>query len=115
MARVAKLCETSGFEFEEQKIGWYDDLDDKLKNYRFDEALGWLWEVLKKTDQLIELEKPWALSGEKLKEVLEKLVLQVRLAGYNLQPFLPETAEKILVQFKGPRIESGAPLFPRIK
>ena len=115
VARVAKLCETSGFEFEEQKIGWYDDLDDKLKNYRFDEALGWLWEVLKKTDQLIELEKPWALSGEKLKEVLEKLVLQVRLAGYNLQPFLPETAEKILVQFKGPRIESGAPLFPRIK
>lgn len=115
VARTAKLCETGGFDFPEQKVGWYDDLNEKLNKYRFDEALGWLWEILKKTDQLIEREKPWTLSGNRLKEVLDKLVLQIRLAGYNLHPFLPETAEKIIKQFAGPKIKSETPLFPRIK
>ncbi len=114
VARVAKLCETGGFEFPVQKVGLYKEIEGQLSGFRFDEALAFLWDVLRKSDQLIEKERPWELKGETLKEVLNKLVLQVRLAGFNLQPFLPETAEKILGQFKGPGVKSGAPLFPRI-
>lgn len=115
VARVAKLCETSGYEFPSQEAGLDKELEKRLLEFRFDEALASLWESLRKTDQLIEQEKPWSLSGDRLKDVLDKLVLQVRLAGYNLQPFLPETAERILAQFEGPRIVSGAPLFPRFE
>ena len=113
-ARVAKLCEKWGGEFGEQKLGLYTEIESKLAKYRFDEALGWLWEILKKTDQLIEQEKPWTLEGDSLGEVVKKLVLQLRLAGYNLQPFLPQTAVKILAWFNQPRIKPQASLFPRV-
>jgi hypothetical protein len=38
---------------------------------------------------------------------------QIRTIAHNLQPFLPETSEKILKQFSG-KIKAGQPLFPRI-
>ena len=53
------------------------------------------------------------LSREKAKEVLTDLVEKIQQIAYNLQPFLPETAEKILNQYKG-EIKTSAPLFPRI-
>jgi len=114
VSRVAKLCQTSGFEFPVQEVGLYKEVEEKLNGFRFDEALGFLWDVIRKTDRLIEQEKPWALKGDGLKEVLGKLVLQVRLAGCNLQPFLPETAERVIEQFNGGKIVGGLPLFPRI-
>jgi methionyl-tRNA synthetase len=46
---------------------------------------------------------------------LEKLVREIRQISFNLQPFLPKTAEKIEKQFEGPKIKSEKPLFPRIK
>lgn len=38
----------------------------------------------------------------------------IDLIASDLKPFLPETAEKIEEQFKGPKIVSKEPLFPRI-
>ena len=114
VSRVAKLCQTSGFEFPVQEVGLYKEVEEKLNGFRFDEALGFLWDVIRKTDRLIEQEKPWALKGDGLKEVLGKLVLQVRLAGCNLQPFLPETAERVIEQFNGDKILGGLPLFSKI-
>jgi methionyl-tRNA synthetase len=114
VARVAKLCETSGYEFPSHNAGLDKNIEKKLRIFRFDEAIDLLWEKLRRADRLIEQERPWEQSGKPLREVLEKLVLQVRLAGYNLQPFLPGTAGKIAKQFAGPTIRSSAPLFPRI-
>jgi len=38
----------------------------------------------------------------------------LRALAIKLRPFLPETAKKIEEQFKGPKITSQKPLFPRI-
>ena len=114
VARVAKLCETSGLEFTKSRVDLYKEVEKYLEEFRFDLALKFIWEKVTNADQLINNEEPWNLSGKKLKEVLGKLVFQIRQVVYNLKPFLPETSEKIEKQFKGPKIKSEKPLFPRL-
>ncbi len=114
VARTAKLCENSGFEFPEPKVSRDKKIEEALQEYRFDLALKTIWEEIAQTDQFINEEEPWTLKGEELNKILVHLVDHVRLIAFNLKPFLPETAEKIEKQFKGPEIKSEAPLFPRI-
>jgi len=52
--------------------------------------------------------------GDTLKEGLQSLVYTIQEIAFYLQPFMPETAEKILEQFKGPKIKSEKSLFPRL-
>ena len=114
VSRIAKLCESSGFEFEREKVKFDKDISKSLDEFRFDEALKLIWVRVTKTDQYININEPWKLEGTKLKEVLTYSVNSLITIAYQLVPFLPETAEKIEKQFKGPVIKSGTPLFPRI-
>ena len=115
VARVAKLCEQSGFEYgSDNPSKFSSSVKEQLDNYRFDLALAEVWKRLAMIDQKIEKTKPWKLKGKKLKSVLTELVVYLRQIGFDLRPFLPETAEKILKQFKGPKIASDEPLFPRL-
>ena len=45
---------------------------------------------------------------------LQKAVGDIRFIATALEPFLPETSEKIIKQFNGSKIKSAKPLFPRI-
>jgi methionyl-tRNA synthetase len=115
VARTAKLCENSKFEFHYINTYQYSEkVEKQLKLYRFDEALKTIWEEITETDQYINEEEPWTLKGDKLNEVLVHVVDHIRSIALNLKSFLPETAEKIEEQFKGPKIKSDKPLFPRI-
>ena len=125
MARVAKLCETSGLYFDSKGIKKLEahkkGVSSKLDKYDFAGALEYIWRSdikwgLRWFDQLINEDKPWQLKDKKLLELkLILYVLNIRNIAYNLKPFLPETAEKIEKQFKGPKIKSAESLFPRIK
>lgn len=115
VARVAKLCESGGFEFPAKEYKLAKLVEDALAEFRFNDALSDIWLRIKNIDKFIESKQPWTLDGEELKKVLEPCVEAIRQIGTDLQPFLPETAEKIINQFKGPTIKSEAPLFPRIK
>lgn len=115
VARVAKLCEISGLDFDQAEAELIKGVGNHLETYRFDLAVKEIWDTITQTDQFISEEKPWELEGEKLKKVLTHLVIHIRSIAQNLKPFLPETAEKIEKQFTGPKITSGAPLFPRLK
>jgi len=84
-----------------------------MGEFKFNEALSVIWKLISEADKKINQEKPWELSGDKLKAVLEDLVKRIQAIVYNLRPFLPETAEKISKQFSG-QIKSDKPLFPRI-
>ena len=95
-------------------------MKDLLDKFDFSNALAYVWRSdikwgLRWLDQDINDKKPWQISDKKLLET--KLILYVitlRDIAYNLQPFLPDTAQKILDQFKGPAIKAAAPLFPRL-
>jgi methionyl-tRNA synthetase len=121
VARVAKLCEKANFNPEPHRIN--DSQKDRvfkpLKNFDFAEGLKKIWFDIdwgiRWIDQTINKDEPWKIKDhEDLKIRLHIYVTNILDIAHLLQPFLPETAEKILEQFKGPKIISGKPLFPRI-
>ncbi len=97
-----------------------EEIGPLIKNYRPDEALRYIWGCISGLDVYINKKRPWELNpsdaNKKLGEIIvgsESLISLLEIAE-ALKLFLPETAEKIEKQFKGPRIKSETPLFPRI-
>jgi len=112
VARVARLCEKVKHQAKENKEELNKDVQEKLSEYKFNEAISFVWNRIAEIDKKINKEEPWKLADEDLKKTLEVYVSDIQTIGTNLKPFLPETAEKILKQFSG-KIKSAAPLFPR--
>ena len=114
---MAKLAE--GIEYRDSGIEYRDIYKEEYKKnineFRLHDALANVWETIKTTDQYINDNKPWTLSGDELQKILEPTIQNIRTIATQLQPFLPATAEKILKQFAGPTITSQSPLFPRIQ
>lgn len=123
VARVAKLCETAGFTLtgsgDHSSTHVVDAKAYKLalEEYRFNDAISFIWQKIREADKFIDEEKPWNMlkdGNERLKDVLTHAIDSIQEITGLLEPFLPETAEKIAAQFKGPQIKSAAPLFPRL-
>ena len=124
VARVAKLCETNNANInranETQTNELLEDVKNQLSQFRFNEALDLIWGGIKGLDQYINRERPWKKGLSEANKILSDVVIgtesliALRDIAEALKPFLPETSEKIENQFKGPRILSQKPLFPRI-
>lgn len=116
VSRVAKLCETSGHSFpvEDKHSKQSKPVQQRIEEFRFNDALGVIWAVIQAIDKSINEETPWKMQGKELNDFLIKQVKRIRQIGVDIQPFLPETAQKIESQFKGPKIVSQPSLFPRI-
>lgn len=112
VARVAKMAELSGLEFPENIQSLTIGKD--LQKYRFDRELDNIWEKIGRLDTLINESELWRDTANK-KNVLTEIVTSIKQIATDLQPFLPETADKIKEQFKGSRIKSREVLFPRLK
>lgn len=114
IARVAKLCEQNNIENSSDATGnWYPEVEQMLQQFKFNEALSFIWSQIADADKFINKEKPWESPAEKAKRILEDLVKKIQQIAFNLRPFLPQTAEKIQKQFSG-QIKLQASLFPRI-
>ncbi len=117
VARVAKLCENANFSYEPDESRFKDkslDLELLCKDYKFSEALNLIWSRIKSADGFINAQAPWKVTDPTLlREKLLTYVDQIYWVAYDLQPFMPGTAEKILKQFSG-EIKSSDSLFPRI-
>jgi len=97
---------------------------EAIKEFKFNEALKAVWELIAFSNKYIDQERPWEDGDEKLKvknhKVISDLVLTLGKISRLLNPFLPETSEKIKSQierdkktgeFRYPKIAS---LFPRL-
>lgn len=131
VSRVTKLCEKlpphvilangvrpesdSGVAAAPQNDKLLPEFTSLLEQYKFNDALALLWQRIGETDKFINDNEPWKITDtKKLTEVLQKAVTEILAIAYHLQPFLPDTAKKILLQFSGEKITSQPPLFPRI-
>ena len=116
VARVAKLASSVTLDTEQKSFVGVapSEFRNAMDEFRFHDALAIIWEKIKSTDQLINNKGPWKLGGSALADVLTEAITEIVEIATLLQPFLPQTAEKILAQFKGPTIQSMPPLFPRI-
>jgi methionyl-tRNA synthetase len=109
-ARIAKLCELNHIKTEERPKKYNNS--KYLDLYEFSVALEDIWKDIKKLDVQINHDKPWETKDTKKLQLYINQLIHIAVA---LQPFLPDTAQKILDQFKGPAITSKPPLFPRIQ
>ncbi|MBI3984395.1 MAG: methionine--tRNA ligase [Candidatus Levybacteria bacterium] len=126
IARVSKLCETSGFKTlaGEKNFHFIDIIEDykkALDEFRFNEALSLVFQKITKLDKFINEEKPWELlkvstnhKGRELSAILAHAVDQIVEIGILLEPFMPQTAKKIVDQFTKTDIALQKSLFPRI-
>jgi methionyl-tRNA synthetase len=137
VARVAKLCENIKINItavskinggiENKFVYWIPDPNleksytNALEKYHFDDALKIVWNKISELDGRISTVKPWEHGNPErdnveIENFLKKdAVLWIRDIATLLKPFMPETAEKIAEQFKGPKILSSVPLFPRLQ
>jgi len=82
-----------------------------LDEFKFNEALISIWELISFCDRYIEKERPWEKSSKQL-PVINNLLFALENIAQMLRPFLPQTSEKILEQLK---TRKSKPLFPFLK
>ena len=75
----------------------------KMEEYKTSDAIAEIWNLLKRSNKYIDETTPWALAKdesnkERLGTVLYNLIEAIRIAAVLIQPFMPETAEKIAKQ-----------------
>lgn len=85
----------------------------QLKNFRFDLILDEIWQQIKTLNKDIDEFAPWNKDKIKRKDFLNKTLKKLNYIAFQLQPFLPETAEKIIKHTQG-KIKKVPPLFPKI-
>ena len=74
-------------------------VEDKMDNYKINEALTKIWELIRFANKYIDLSMPWVLAKnedyERLNRVLYNLCETIRIVGVLLRPFLIETPDKM--------------------
>ncbi len=112
-------------------------VDGCLKEFKLNEALSRIWQLVGKANKYVDERSPWNLAkledkGE-LRSVMYNLVETLRIVALLIKPFLPETGEKMWAQLglidldakglndatwglltAGTKTEKGDPIFPRI-
>jgi len=88
-----------------------------LDEFKFNEALKSVWDLISFCDKYIEKEKPWE-KRENSPQVLGNLLVVLDNIAELLEPFLPETSERIRkeIERKSGKLinEKGRALFPKI-
>lgn len=80
----------------------------KLNDFKFNESLSALWELIVFGDQYLNRNQPWKMADSKIKsQVISDLETILRSLSEIIEPFLPETGGKIR------RLRKGEILFPR--
>ena len=82
-----------------------------LDEFKFNEALIVIWQLISFCDRYIEKERPWE-DKKNSKTVISDLLFAVSEIAKLIEPFLPETSEKILRQIKTKKSKA---LFPHLK
>lgn len=114
------------------------DVDEKISDFAFDEALKSIWAFIGRGNKYIDETLPWKLAKEARKEdlhrVLNTLYDILRLSALLVAPFIPDTASRLWEQLglegdpgsvlidgftwgervPGQKVNKGKVLFPRI-
>lgn len=95
------------------KQEWHNSTSDLFNQFKFNQLLEEIWLEIKDFNSRIDQFAPWKKKHTERKDFLRKSLLELHQIGFNLLPFLPETAEKILAATSG-KIKKTAPLFPKL-
>jgi methionyl-tRNA synthetase len=114
VSRVIKL--SSEFSFEIKEVERHPKFMESINSVNLDQALEYIRDkVINDSNKYIEDNKPWQLvktNRDKFEEVMHKLLGDLNIIVAHLEPFMPETSEKIKKALEDKKVE---PLFQRIK
>lgn len=99
VSRVMKLAETYLAADELPTIEMPEAFAALLEEYKYNEAMDYIWKLIKEADGRMTSEEPFKLiktDSEKAKKCIYELRAMVYAIGWLLAPMLPETSEKIL-------------------
>lgn len=114
VSRISKLCEIIGFKPKSttDQLKLSDDVVKSMDEYRFDNALSTIWREINLLNESINAHILWKDTDKKI-ETVASIVSGLLQIGFDLQPFLPDTAAKILAHFSKTEIKTSEQLFPR--
>ncbi|MDQ3936498.1 MAG: methionine--tRNA ligase [Actinomycetota bacterium] len=116
--------------------GLADRVKGHLDRVELSQALGAIWELVRRVNQYVQETEPWTLAkddaaSDRLDSVLYGIAEGLRVASVLVHPFMPDSAERVLQALGQPglSLESArigavpggaevgelAPLFPRIE
>ncbi len=102
VSRVLTLAEKHGGPFkgkpELEKSLDFKGIEKKFDALELHHALDGVWSFVRACNKYINDKEPWKLEGEELTNVLYNLLEGVRVISVLIQPFMPETSEKISKQ-----------------
>jgi methionyl-tRNA synthetase len=110
ISRVKKLAENEGVKsgdskgFGTQVEKLKSEIDRNLENFKINEALQKIWELISEGDKFMNDKEPWKTKD---KEIIAELLYLANQIVEIIEPFLPGTAATA-------KIGDGKPLFPRI-
>ena len=83
--------------------GTYDKVKEKMSTLRVADAITEIFGIFKRCNKYIDETEPWVLAKDEAKSgrlstVLYNLVESITIGASLLQPYMPETAEKIVKQ-----------------
>ncbi|MDD4290166.1 MAG: methionine--tRNA ligase [Patescibacteria group bacterium] len=112
--RITKICEKISYQ---NKTPYPENFSEKViehfDNFRLDLCLEYIQEKITEENRFIEMQKLWTKEGEELIKNLDRCIINIRQIAFDLQPFMPDIAEKIK-QRLGEKILFGEALFKRI-
>jgi methionyl-tRNA synthetase len=115
VSRVSGLSKDIKIQTNGECLDFSDKLIKYIQEFNLNLAVVFIWEQIKTCDVYINKHKVWLQKGKEKEDALLFLIHKIRQIAFDLKPFLPETSDKIEKQFKGPKIKTENPLFPRLK
>ena len=121
-SRIAKLAEKNNLQLipERKENKLFDHIEPFIRAFQFNDALNIIWGAIRGLDVYINKKRPWQTDLNESNKILSELIIgsealsSILDIANALEIFLPQTSQKIEDQFKGPKITSQKPLFPRI-
>lgn len=86
-----------------------------MEQYEFLSVLEYIWKKIRMLDRHLNTQQPWHISNaEEKKAALVPVVEGLRGIADELEPFMPDTAQKLRKQFSGEHIAIANVFFKRI-
>jgi len=116
VSRIAGLAKRSEITISNQETTFVEEklFEQKMNEFDLSGALAVVWEKVNQLNKKINELKLWTKKKEDLEKDLPTFIEELRKIAVLLSPFMPTTSQKILEQFKGPKITKQTLLFPKI-
>ena len=89
-------------------------LEKLIDRFQFNEVVNLIWEEIKTLNKQIDVFSPWKKKHNERKNFLNQSLTNLYLIAKKLEPFLPQTAQKI-IDGLSLKVSKIPPLFPKIK